>query len=180
MKVERVPTANGIHDIKLIGENELERQFIKQLAEAGTLSCTNRQVADTIVFRAISVIPEISDYTSSKNSIGKYNFILRQNENHSFDLDFKTNKNPIDLNQYPTIKLQIKRQKSSSAIVELSLGSGLIISGSNSNVLTVVFTAEQTKQLACDTYYYDILMSKPTQNLYYIEGTVTVKKSATR
>jgi hypothetical protein len=38
MQALRVLTANGIHDIKLIGENEQERLFIKQLAEAGTLS----------------------------------------------------------------------------------------------------------------------------------------------
>jgi hypothetical protein len=37
-------TANGIHDIKLIGENEQERLFIKQLAEAGTLSCVSGEL----------------------------------------------------------------------------------------------------------------------------------------
>jgi hypothetical protein len=42
MQALRVLTANGIHDIKLIGENEQERLFIKQLAEAGTLSCVSK------------------------------------------------------------------------------------------------------------------------------------------
>lgn len=180
MQIERVPTANGIDDIKLIGETELERQFIKQLAEAGTLSCISRQVADTVLFRPISVMPDISSYASTKNSIGKYDFMLRQNESHFFDLSFNSDATPINLTQFQTIKLQVKKQKSSAAIIELSLASGLVVSGPDHNVLKVSFTAAQTKQLACETYYYDVLMSKPNQNIYYIEGLITVKKSATR
>jgi len=180
MKVERIITANGIDDIKLIGESDVDRLFIKQLAESGTLSCVSRNVGDTVLFRPISVMSDISSYSSTKNSIGKYDFILRQNESHSFELKFNTNQVPIDLIQYPTIKLQIKKSKSSSALVELSLGSGLTISGVDDNVLIVNFTAAQTKLLSCENYYYDVLMSKPSQNIYYIEGIVTVKKSATR
>lgn len=180
MHVEKVVTGNGIDDIKLIGETELERNFIKQLAEAGTLSCISRNVSDTIVFRPISVMPGISTYSSSKNTIGKYDFILRQNESHSFELSFRTNEIPINLNQYSAIKLQVKKQKSSSPIIELSLGSGLAIASPSHNVLQISFTAAQTKLLSCANYYYDILMSKPDKNVYYIEGIITVKKSATR
>jgi hypothetical protein len=56
MQALRVLTANGIHDIKLIGENEQERLFIKQLAEAGTLSCVSYRL--TVLFRPISVMSE--------------------------------------------------------------------------------------------------------------------------
>jgi hypothetical protein len=55
MQALRVLTANGIHDIKLIGENEQERLFIKQLAEAGTLSCVSVKLP-TVLFRPISVM----------------------------------------------------------------------------------------------------------------------------
>lgn len=180
MQVEKVPTANGIDDIKLIGENELERQFIKQLAEAGTLSCISREVADSVMFRPISVTPELSSYVSTKNSIGKYDFIVRQNETHNVDLKFSTADGPLDLTQYSAIKLQIKHSKSAAAIVELSVGSGLVISGADSNILKVSMTAAQTKLLTCESYYYDVLTATPTSNLYYLEGKITVKNTATR
>lgn len=180
MQVIKVPTANGIDDIKLIGENELERMFIKQLAEAGTLSCMSRQIADSVVFRPISVTPAISSYKSSKNTIGKYDFIVRQNENHNVDLTFNTKTGPLDLNQYQAIKLQVKYSKSAPSIIELSVGSGLEISGVDSNILNVSMTADQTKLLNCDVYYYDVLMSKPDVNVYYLEGKITVDKTGTR
>ena len=180
MQALRVPTANGIHDIQLIGENEEERLFIKQLAEAGTLSCVSREVADSIMFRAISVSSEMSSYASSKNTIGKYDFTLRQNENHNVDLSFSSNGSALDLTQYSAIKLQIKHSKSAPAIIELALGSGLAIAGAGSNVLKVAMTAAQTKLLTCESYYYDVLTAKPTSNVYYLEGKITVKNTGTR
>lgn len=180
MQAIKVPTANGIDDIKLIGENDLERQFIKQLAEAGTLSCISREVADSVLFRPISVTPELSSYASTKNTIGKYDFIVRQNENHNVDLKFSTDAVPLDLNQYSAIKLQVKHSKSAPPIIELVLGSGLTISGVNSNVLKVSMTAAQTKLLTCENYYYDVLTAKPTSNVYYLEGKITVKNTGTR
>jgi hypothetical protein len=181
MQIQRVLTANGIDDIKLISETELERQFIKQLAEAGTLSCINRQVSDTILFRPISVSAELSSYVSTADrSIGKYDFTLRQNQNHNFDLNFNTDEVPLDLTDFNAIKLQVKLRKGSAPLFSLSIGSGLEISGVDSNVLKVNIAATQTALLSCENYYYDILMSKPTSNVYYLEGQITVKQSATR
>lgn len=180
MQVEKVPTANGIDDIKLIGENELERQFIKQLAEAGTLSCISREVADSVLFRPISVTPELSSYVSTKNSIGKYDFIVRQNETHNVDLKFSSYADPLDLTQYSAIKLQVKHSKSAPPIIELALGSGLAISGVDSNVLKVSMTAAQTKLLSCESYYYDVLTATLTSNIYPLEGKITVKNTGTR
>lgn len=180
MQVEKVPTANGIDDIKLIGENELERQFIKQLAEAGTLSCISREVADSVLFRPISVTPELSSYVSTKNSIGKYDFIVRQNETHNVDLKFSSDAAPLDLTQYSAIKLQVKHSKSAPPIIELAIGSGLIISGLDSNVLKVSMTAAQTKLLTCESYYYDVLTATLTSNIYHLEGKITVKNTGTR
>jgi len=180
MIVERVTTANSIHDIKLIGENDLERQFIKQLAEAGTLSCQNRQVSDSVLFRPISVASEISSYTSTKEAIGKYDFMVYQNQNHNVDLKFNADALPLDLTQYSAIKLQVKHSKSAPAIVELSIGSGLEISGVDSNVLKVSMTAAQTKTLTCESYYYDVLMVGATANVYYLEGKITIKTTGTR
>ena len=180
MQAVRVPTANGIHDIELIGENEEERLFIKQLAEAGTLSCMSREVANSILFRAISVGAEMSSYTSLKSTIVKYDFTVRQNENYNVDLNFGNDITPLDLTQYSAIRLQVKHSKSAPAIIELTLGSGLEILGINSNILNVSLTAAQTKLLTCETYYYDVLTAKPESNIYYLEGKITVKNTGTR
>lgn len=180
MKIQRIPTSNGIDDIRLSGETELDDLFIKQLAEAGTLCCLNRHVSGNVVFRPISVMPEISSVVSSKNSIGKYDFLIRQNESHTFDLSFKSNDVPIDLTQYTEIKLQVKKQKGSSSIIQLSVGNGLVVSGPSHNVLKVSMSANQTKLLSCEAYYYDVLLSKPGLNIYYVEGVITVKRSTTR
>jgi hypothetical protein len=180
MIVERVPTANSIHDIKLIGENDLERQFIKQLAEAGTLSCQNRQVSDSVLFRPISVASEISSYTSNKATIAQYNFEIIQNEDFSVDLSLESDAAPLDLTLFTSIKLQVKFSKSAPAIIELAIGSGLEISGDDSNVLKVTMTAAQTKLLTCETYYYDVLTTKTAINKYYLEGKITSKNTGTR
>lgn len=180
MQAIQVPTANGIHDIKLIGDNDEERLFIKQLAEAGTLSCVSNQVGDSILFRAISVQPEISSYTSTKGDISRYNFNVRQNQSENFDLTFKSGGVALPLVQFEQIKLQIKHSKSAPAIVELTVGTGLVISVIDNNVLSVSLTAAQTKLLTCESYYYDVLMVKPSSNKYYLEGKVTVKLTVTR
>lgn len=180
MLVEKIVTVNSIHDIKLIGENDLERQFIKQLAEAGTLSCQNRQVADSVLFRPISVASEISSHTSGGSNIARYNFEVIQNSTHIIDLVFDKNGISLDLSIFSAIKLQVKHSKSAPAIVELLLGSGLAVSGLNSNVLTVTMTDAQTKLLTCETYYYDVLTATPFFNKYYLEGKITTKTTATR
>jgi hypothetical protein len=84
------------------------------------------------------------------------------------------------LTQFTTITLQIKHSKSAPAIIELSVGNGLVISGVGSNILSVAITATQARLLDCETYYYDVLMSKPASNVYYLEGKVTVKQTVTR
>jgi hypothetical protein len=180
MQVVKVPTANGIDDIKIIGENETERLFIKQLAEAGTLSCMSYEVSDSVLFRAISASSDSSFYESTINTIAKYNFSIRQNQNFNNDLIFNTDSGPLDLRQYPAIKMQIKHSKSAPAIVELSIGNGLEIIGEDYNTLAISMTADQTKILTYENYYYDILTATPTSNLYPIEGKITIKNTATR
>lgn len=181
MRVIKIPTSNGIDDIKIIGETEQERLFIKQLAEAGTLTSLSRQVGDSIVFRPISVSSGFgTGYYSSNKNIGKYDFSVRQNENHLVDLKFETQDGPLDLTSFSGIKLQVKLRKGSSAVFEVSLGAGLEISGDDNQVLKVAFTPGQTDLLNCETYYYDVLMQKPSSNVYYLEGKITVIKSTTR
>jgi hypothetical protein len=180
MQILRVPTANGIDDIKLLGETDIERLFLKQLAEAGTLSCMNRQVANSVVFRPISVTPEISTYTSTKNSLVKFNFTVVQNAEYAVDLYLKRNAAPLNLSEFTQIKLAVKNSKQSPAIFEISLGSGLTVTGTHSNILRINFSRTQTAHLCGNNYYYDILMSNGSSNRYYVEGVVTTKQTATR
>ncbi|NRT11531.1 hypothetical protein [Flavobacterium sp. 14A] len=179
MQALRVPTANGIHDIKLIGENEQERLFIKQLAEAGTLSCISKEVSDDVLFRPISVTPEISKVVT-KATIAKYDFTLFQNAYKDFELRFDSDTAPLDLSLFEAIKLQIKHSKSANAVIELTVGAGLTITSTTKNVLLVTITNEQASKLTYDVYYYDVLMVKATIKKYYLEGKITIKKTATR
>lgn len=180
MKVLRIATANGIDDIKLVGETALEREFIKQLAEAGTLTCLSRQVAESITFRPISVSSPGSGSYSSAKTIGTYNFSIRQNANHLVDIKFETTPGePLDLSTFTEIKLQLKLRKTAQPVLTLSIGSGLTVTGDDSNILGVAFSAAQTKALTSDQYYYDVLMSTSSSNVYYLEGKINVLKSVT-
>lgn len=183
MRIIRIPTSAGIDDIKIIGETDIERQFIKQLAEAGSLSSISRMVADSVVFRVISTGSENSGHYSSGAKIGRFDFEVIQNQETVYDLTFNSltePATPIDLTQYTAIKLQVKRKKGESAIVELSLGSGLSVIGEDFNKLHIAFTAEQTSKLCLDSYCYDVLMAKPGANVYYVEGTINPRKTGTR
>jgi hypothetical protein len=40
-------------------------------------------------------------------------------------------------------------------------------------------TANQTKLLTCETYYYDVLTATPTA-IYYLQGKITIKNTGTR
>lgn len=180
MQVQRISTPNGIDDIKLIGETDAERLFIKQLAEAGTLSCINREVSSSVVFRPISVFSEIERKVSNAGEIGKYDFTIRQNEDHEMDLTFVKEGVAIDLTEFDQIKLQVKRSKTGSAFLSFSIASGLEIKGDNSNILGVTFTKEQTKTLNCQEYYYDVMTVLDGKNEYYLEGKITVRQSITR
>jgi|GEM_PF-5201294 len=181
MRVIKIPTANGIDDVKMIGETTQERLFIKQLAEAGTLTSLSRQVADSIVFRAISVVSDSETGSFSQaNSIGLYDFRVRQNQTFLLGLKFRNQSGPIDLTQYTGIRIQVKLNKGGDTIFEVSIGAGLDISGDDNEILNVSFSSGQTMLLDRDTYYYDVLFQKPTSNVYYLEGKITVNKSITR
>lgn len=182
MIIQRIPTASGIDDIKLIGQTDAEKAFVRQLAEAGTLSCMNRSVGDSVLFRAISTTGAAgpSSYTSDIQ-LAKYNFTVTQNKDWIRTLSFsKPVSGPTDLTVYSQIKLQVKNRKGGSVIFEVSLGSGLQILGDDNNMLEITFTNAQTKLLCHDEYYYDILMVQGGINDYYVEGKIKVKLTGTR
>lgn len=182
MIFQRITTSSGIDDFKLIAENPTEEEFIQQLAAAGTLTSINTEASSTISFRALSinVADAINNALVSLGKIGKLNFEVRQNENYVRDLKFISNALPVDLTQYTSIKLQVKLNKSSSgAVVSLTLGSGLTITGDDNNILGISFTTQQTSLLCNSEYYYDLMMSTANSNTYYLEGKLTINRTVT-
>ena len=68
--------------------------------------------------------------------------------------------NPVDLSVYNEIKMQIKKTSNGAAELELTLISGLTVSGVDNNILTIDITSTQA-ELVAGPYKYDI------------EGTIT-------
>lgn len=186
MRVQRIPNTNGIDDIKFIADDDSDKTFLRQLAEAGTLSALNGNAVSSLSFRAISVVSmsgASNNYTST-NSIARYNFDVRQNELKAFDLTFNNSltdpATPIDLSAFSAIRIQIKPTKGSPALITLSLGAGLTISGESLNVLSVVIMPAQTAIMNLPEYYYDVMFASPEANEYHLEGKIKVLKTATR
>lgn len=181
MQIVRIPNPNGVDDIKIISESDSDRILIKQLAEAGTLSNISRGVSDSVIFRAISINDgNYASAASLRKKIGKFDFEVRQNENEVLNMTFTADNVPLDLTLYTQIKLQVKSSKGGAPLLTLSLGSGLTVTGSESNLLNIVFSAQQTLSLKNDSYYYDIMLSTPETNIYYVEGKISPLKSTTR
>lgn len=183
MRVQRIATAGGIDDLKLIAENTAEVNYLKQLGAAGTLSSRSVNVGSTILFRPISsaslIIPALP--LISAGAIGKMDFTLRQNQDFIVDLIFKDGAGaPIDLNDYSAIKLQFYNNRSGGPIVSLAIGSGLTISGDDNNVLTIALTPDDTLLLTADRYKHDLLMEKGNNNSYMIEGIANIERTGTR
>lgn len=63
---------------------------------------------------------------------------------------------PVDLSAYDELLMQIKSQKAAStSLLELTLGSGLSITGVSNNELTIDITATQAT-LDAATLFYDV------------------------
>lgn len=181
MQFQRIPNSSGIDDLKLIGETDEEKAYIRILAECGTLSSTTSSASSAVTFRPISLsyVANTDAALLSRGKIGKLDFTIRQNANFLIDLKFNTTGVPIDLTTYSAIKLQVKTSKSSGAIVTLALGTGLTVSGADDNILSVAFTPAMTELLTDSQYYYDLMMSKPNSNDYFVEGKINVERTVT-
>lgn len=68
--------------------------------------------------------------------------------------------NPVDLSGYNAIRMQIKTNASSAALLDLTLGSGISLGGVDNNELTIDLTYLESA-IGASTYKYDI------------EGTIT-------
>jgi len=79
-----------------------------------------------------------------------------------------------------TVRCQFRRgNKVGKEVVDLTLGSGLTLSGAGNNVITI---DENIIDWGADTYFYDIQITfTATGNIHtYIEGTMKVLQNTTR
>jgi hypothetical protein len=181
MIIQRITNPSGIDDVKIIGETEAEKAFVRQLAEAGTLTAVSNLSSGNVVFRAMPLSSLANQNTLlSRGKIGKLDFTLRQNANFAIDLKFISNALPLALNDYSAIKLQIKNSKGLPAVLTLTLGSGLSITGDDDNVLSVQFLPAQTALLCNQEYYYDLMLSTAAgTNTYFVEGKIKIERTVT-
>lgn len=81
---------------------------------------------------------------------------------------------PIDLTQFQTIRLEIKELYNVNipAFIAMEVGTGLVISGANNNLLTFElnkdFWAKQVKE-----WVFDITFQRDGKALTFIKGTIT-------
>lgn len=180
MIIQRITNPSGIDDIKLIGETDAEKSFVKQLAEAGTLTAVSNLSSGTVTFRALPISSANQNTLLSRGKIGKLDFTLRQNANFAVDLKFISESLPMALSDYTVIKLQLKNHKGAGAVLTLSLGSGLTVTGDDNNILSVKFLPVQTAQLCNQEYYYDLMLSTAAgTNTYFVEGKIKIDRTVT-
>lgn len=182
MIVQRIANSAGVDDIKLIAETESDKILIRQLAESGTLISRSSIASSSVVFRALSSNSQTLSANNiiSKGAIGKVDLKIRQNQTFRFDLKFIVSGQALNLLDYLSIKMQFKDRKESGAIISLSIGNGLIVSGDDNNILSVELTADQTAKFCNDEYYHDIVFESVDSKIYYIEGKAIIEKSTTR
>lgn len=180
MRVLRIATTNGIDNIKLVAETPDEAVFIRQLANAGTLTTVGINATDSLVFTPIAVVQNNTRDLISRGEIGQYNFTIRQNQTEKQALTFVKDGVAIDLSLYSNIKLAVKPERNSGAVFTLGTNTGLTISGDSNNTLNIEFSEAQTASLCRNSYYYDILFDNGISKKYLVEGIININKSVTR
>jgi hypothetical protein len=119
-------------------------------------------------------------------SIGSLNIFLKQGNTQTFRLAFNNvlpngTKEPIDLNQYTEIKLDVKSKVDVNAtpFISWDLDEGLTIEGDDDNVLAFTFTDEFLASQS-DKWNYDILFTDADGNLTMVGGIINIRRVVTK
>jgi hypothetical protein len=119
-------------------------------------------------------------------SIGNLNIFLKQGNTQRFRLAFNNvlpdgTKEPIDLNQYTEIKLDVKSKVDVNAtpFISWDLTDGLTIEGDDDNVLSFTFTDEFLASQS-DKWNYDILFTDVDGNLTMVGGIINIRRVVTK
>ena len=124
--------------------------------------------------------------TAIVGTIGVLNIELRQGDSRPIFLTFNQTppsgiSEPMDLTEFTSIRLDVKTRKdiAEAPFISWQVGSGLTISGENSNVLNFEFTREFTKTGAV-SWFYDIKFERADSIAHLIEGVITINPVATK
>ena len=118
-------------------------------------------------------------------SIGNLNIFLKQGNTQVFRLAFNNvlpdgTKEPIDLTQYTSIKMDVKNKVNVTVMPFISweVGDGLTITGDDDNILTFTFSNEfLTTQN--DKWSYDILFTDSDGNTTLVGGLINIRQVVT-
>jgi hypothetical protein len=123
---------------------------------------------------------------TGSQSIGSLNIFLKQGNTQTFRLAFNNvlpngTKEPIDLNQYTEIKLDVKSKVDVNAtpFISWDLADGLTIEGDDDNVLAFTFTDEFLASQS-DKWYYDILFTDADGNMTMVGGIINIRRVVTK
>jgi hypothetical protein len=123
---------------------------------------------------------------TGSQSIGNLNIFLKQGNTQTFRLAFNNvlpngTKEPIDLNQYTEIKLDVKSKVDVNAtpFISWDLDDGLTIEGDDDNVLAFTFTDEFLASQS-DKWNYDILFTDADGNLTIVGGIINIRRVVTK
>jgi hypothetical protein len=118
-------------------------------------------------------------------SIGNLNIFLKQGNTQVFRLAFNNvlpdgTKEPIDLTQYTSIKMDVKNKVNVTVtpFISWEVGDGLTITGDDDNILTFTFSNEfLTSQN--DKWSYDILFTDSDGNTTLVGGLINIRQVVT-
>ena len=119
-------------------------------------------------------------------SIGNLNLFVKQGNKQTFRLAFNNvlpngTKEPIDLEQYTDIKMDVKSQVDVNAVpfISWTIGYGLSIEGDDDNVLVFTFSDEFLDSQSYQ-WDYDILFTDLDGNTTLVGGVINVRRVVTK
>jgi hypothetical protein len=119
-------------------------------------------------------------------SIGNLNLFVKQGNTQTFRLAFNNvlpngDKEPIDLEQYTDIKMDVKTQIDVNAVpfISWTVGDGLTIEGDDDNVLAFTFSDEFLESQGYQ-WDYDILFTDVDGNTTLVGGIINVRRVVTK
>jgi hypothetical protein len=118
-------------------------------------------------------------------NIGKLNINLIRGNDKVFNLSFyelvlDDPEAPIDLRTYQSIRMDVKVDANinSTVILALAIDSGLSITGTNHNILSIEFKRSFSNTNGIQ-FHYDILFEKGSVFETLVGGLITIEKTVT-
>jgi len=119
-------------------------------------------------------------------SIGGLDLYIKQGNTQNFKLSFDNvlpngTLEPIDLTQYTSIKMDVKSKVDVNvvAFISWSVGNGLIIEGTDNNILSFTFGEEFLASQATE-WVYDTLFTEDTNKETLVGGKIYIKRVVTK